>query len=230
MKIRNQLIAVTLIALLFSLGGLYAFASKAEDIAISGSLENGYRVLTLPGSAKDLKYTVYRGDYIKFDLKGLKGGAVLQIPSLSVTGELKASVKDSPYFKMKKVGSYPFSIGEAEGVIEVVEFDRPQYGVYTADEASRLLENISPFILDVRTRQEYSTGHLENSVLIPVQELQRRYGELSKLKNEDIFIYCATGNRSTVAAKILIDNGFTRIHNLRYGIYDWAKSGYPIVK
>ena len=75
---------------------------------------------------------------------------------------------------------------------------------------------------------EYATGRLENSTLIPVQELQQRYTELARYKDENIFIYCATGNRSTVAAKILIDNGFTRIHNLRYGLFDWADNGYPV--
>jgi rhodanese-related sulfurtransferase len=100
----------------------------------------------------------------------------------------------------------------------------------TANEAANLIRDQSPLILDVRTPQEYSSGRIENSFLIPVQELQTRYAELSEYKNDDIFVYCATGNRSTVAAKILIDNGFTRIHNLRYGIYEWAKNGLPVIR
>ena len=71
---------------------------------------------------------------------------------------------------------------------------------------------------------------LKKSVLIPVQELQSRYKEISDYKNQDILIYCATGNRSTVASKILIDNGFKRIFNMRYGIYEWSQDKYPVIK
>jgi rhodanese-related sulfurtransferase len=41
---------------------------------------------------------------------------------------------------------------------------------------------------------------------------------------------CATGNRSTVAAKILIDNGFKRIFNLRRGISGWERDKHPVVQ
>lgn len=45
-----------------------------------------------------------------------------------------------------------------------------------------------------------------------------------------ILVYCATGNRSTVAAKILIDNGFKRIFNLRQGISGWERDKHPVVQ
>jgi len=73
-------------------------------------------------------------------------------------------------------------------------------------------------------------GHLENSILIPVQELQSRINELRAYKNNNILIYCATGNRSTVASKILIDSGFMKISNLKNGIAEWAKGQYRVVR
>jgi len=82
--------------------------------------------------------------------------------------------------------------------------------------------------LDVRTHGEYKAGHIENATLIPVQELQSRIKELAEYKNQDILIYCATGNRSTVASKILIDDGFNRIINMRHGIYGWRMEEYPV--
>jgi rhodanese-related sulfurtransferase len=173
---------------------------------------------------------VYRGDYIKFDITDVTGDAELKIPSLSINQSLNPDLQNAQYFKMKEIGLYPFTLGSITGQIEVVEYDKPQYRTLTANEAANLIRDQSPLILDVRTPQEYSSGRIENSFLIPVQELQTRYAELSEYKNDDIFVYCATGNRSTVAAKILIDNGFTRIHNLRYGIYEWAKNGLPVIR
>ena len=66
--------------------------------------------------------------------------------------------------------------------------------------------------------------------MIPVRNLQTRLRELAPYKNQDILIYCATGNRSTVASKILIDNGFKRIYNMRYGISLWGRENYPVVR
>jgi rhodanese-related sulfurtransferase len=45
-----------------------------------------------------------------------------------------------------------------------------------------------------------------------------------------ILICCATGNRSTVAAKILIDRGVQRVYNLRPGIAGWERENLPVVR
>jgi rhodanese-related sulfurtransferase len=65
---------------------------------------------------------------------------------------------------------------------------------------------------------------LANAVLIPVQELQARVKELDAFKSQGILVYCATGNRSTVASKILLDNEFNQLYNLRHGIVEWSKN------
>lgn len=222
---------VLIISALFlfpAVSSMFATATKHSDI--SGKLQSGYRVLQLPEGKTGIRFTVYRGDYIKFELNSTSEKSLLEIPALKIRKELATDLSISPYFKMKKVGTYPFSIDSVNGTIKVVEYGGRQYQKLTASEAADLIKNISPIILDVRTPQEYSSGHLENSILIPVQELQQRYTELLKFREEHIFVYCATGNRSTVASKILIDHGFTHIHNLRYGVYDWAQKGYPIVR
>ena len=230
MKNRIHLLLIVIILLLLAQGISTPFASTEKETSISGNLLNGYRVLSVSENDTDLKFVVYRGDYIKFDITDVTGDAGLKIPALSINQSLNPDLQRAQYFKMKEIGLYPFTLGRITGQIEVVEYDKPQYRTLTAIEAANLIRDQSPLILDVRTPQEYSSGRIENSVLIPVQELQRRYAELSEFKNDDIFIYCATGNRSTVAAKILIDNGFTRIYNLRYGIYEWAKNSLPVVR
>ncbi len=230
MKIHKNLILAVFFAFFVSKGEYSLFAAESEDLHISGQLQNGYRVLAVSDNEAEINFTVYRGDYIKFDLSGAKEEPVLAIPLLSIQQNLQLALRDAPYFKMKDLGTYPFTLGRTRGVIKVVEFEKPQYALLTTDEAAQLIGNISPLILDVRTPEEYRSGHLANSVLIPVQELQERYADLLQYKDEDILIYCATGNRSTVAAKILIDKGFTRIYNLRHGIFDWSRKGHPITR
>lgn len=81
-------------------------------------------------------------------------------------------------------------------------------------------------ILDVRTQSEYDEGHLENSILIPVTELESRIDELSLFKHTEIIVYCRTGSRSATASEILDSNNFTRVFNVLGGITAWESAGY----
>ncbi|QQO09362.1 FAD-dependent oxidoreductase [Breznakiella homolactica] len=65
-------------------------------------------------------------------------------------------------------------------------------------------------ILDVSTPEEFKSGHIENSVNIPLDELRDRLGELNK--KEPACIYCRTGQRSYTAGRILEAHGFTASH------------------
>lgn len=66
-------------------------------------------------------------------------------------------------------------------------------------------------ILDVRTKGEFQSGHLRNSINIPVDNLQ---GNLKKLdKNKAIITCCASGARSASARRLLLSNGFEQVYN-----------------
>lgn len=67
-------------------------------------------------------------------------------------------------------------------------------------------------ILDVRTKGEYSEGHIRGSVNISVDRLAQNIGKL-KGKNNPIITCCASGMRSASAKGILRSNGFTNVHN-----------------
>jgi phage shock protein E len=68
-------------------------------------------------------------------------------------------------------------------------------------------------LLDVRTREEFASGHLPSAVNIPVQELERRMVELAR-KDRSIVLYCRSGNRSSRAAGILKSAGYSSVHDL----------------
>ena len=202
---------------------------EADNPAVSGQLQNGYRVLTVPTTPGPINYTVYRGDYIKFKFAQAGQGAQLTIPALTIDEALPGDFVKAPFFKMKVAGTYKLKLGSAKGQINVIKYRQSHYRELTVGEAEVILKNENPLLLDVRTRGEFQRGHLAGAVLIPVQELQRRIKELDAYKSSEILLYCATGNRSTVASKILIDSGFTRILNMRRGIVGWAKQ-YPVVR
>ena len=82
----------------------------------------------------------------------------------------------------------------------------------------------------MRSAREFAGGHLGGAVLLPVQELQKRLGELAGDKDRPVFVYCRTGNRSNVAAKLLVDAGHKQVVNLRTGIVGWQQAGLPVIK
>ena len=83
-------------------------------------------------------------------------------------------------------------------------------------------------LLDVRTPQEFSEGHLANAILILIQELSQRLGELAPYKDKKVIAYCRTGNRSGRAAELLGTKGFT-VFNMEGGILKWKEARLPVV-
>jgi len=81
-------------------------------------------------------------------------------------------------------------------------------------------------ILDVRTKEEFDSGHLDYVVLIPVDDLEARYGELTK--NKPVIVYCRSGRRSAKAAAILVGKGFSPVYDMTGGIDAWKSRGYPV--
>ncbi|PKL18260.1 MAG: rhodanese-like domain-containing protein [Spirochaetae bacterium HGW-Spirochaetae-5] len=74
-----------------------------------------------------------------------------------------------------------------------------------------LIDN-GALVVDVRTPEEYAAGHYENSVNIPLGELESKI-DLFGSKDNNIVVYCRTGNRSEKAKIILERYGFKNVTN-----------------
>ncbi len=87
-------------------------------------------------------------------------------------------------------------------------------------------------IIDVRTPAEHEMGFIPGTkMLIPHNQIAARINEIKADPNKDtIIVYCRSGNRSTIAAKILESKGFKHVLNLKGGITAWQQSGYKVVK
>ncbi|MDH4162883.1 MAG: rhodanese-like domain-containing protein [Nitrospirota bacterium] len=99
------------------------------------------------------------------------------------------------------------------------------YGIknITAQDLQGKIRNNEDFLLlDVRTPQEHHAEAIENSYLLPVQELSFRTDELPQ--NKEIVVYCRVGNRSAFAAAYLARMGY-QVKNLEGGIIAWNSAG-----
>lgn len=84
-------------------------------------------------------------------------------------------------------------------------------------------------LLDVRTTEEYEGGHIEGAIHIPFYELRTRHRELNQPELKTI-VMCSTGIRSSIAASILKQNGFSKIINLAGGMTGYEAAGVPLEK
>lgn len=83
-------------------------------------------------------------------------------------------------------------------------------------------------ILDVRTPEEFSTGHVPNATNIPHDALGGRLGELGPDKHRDIVVYCKSGRRAGLATEVLAEAGFTRLHHLAGDMDGWRAAGLSV--
>lgn len=86
-------------------------------------------------------------------------------------------------------------------------------------QAKQIMDAEQVVLLDVRTEEEFATGHITNAINIPVDELEFRFNELEDRKAK-ILVYCKSGRRSVIACEILAERGFTNVYNMG-GVVDW---------
>ena len=86
-------------------------------------------------------------------------------------------------------------------------------------------------LLDVRTRGEYNNelGHVAHTLLIPINELERRVGELEPRRKDTIVAICRSGARSGRATELLAQLGFVAI-NMEGGMIRWNREGLPVAR
>ena len=95
-------------------------------------------------------------------------------------------------------------------------------------EATLLINREDALVIDIRNQGEYAQGHIPNARHIPLGDLERRKGELDKMKTHPIIVCCASGTRSNSAIDTLRKAGFEKLFNVRGGIFEWEKAGYPV--
>jgi len=83
-------------------------------------------------------------------------------------------------------------------------------------------------ILDVRERDEFTSGHIQGAVNISVRELPNRVKELPQDKDVKIITYCASGIRSAYATMFLRVYGYSDVRSLVHGIREWVATGNKV--
>lgn len=91
----------------------------------------------------------------------------------------------------------------------------------------QIKEGKAPYVVDVRNEKEWSGGHIEGSVNIPLVHLVERIDEIPKDKK--LAVVCMSGYRSSIAASLLQQNGITNFRDLVGGMEAWSASALDTV-
>jgi rhodanese-related sulfurtransferase len=96
-----------------------------------------------------------------------------------------------------------------------------EYHKITAEQAKERIDSGDDLIiLDVRTQEEYDAGHVEGALLLPNETISDVRPDLLPDLDQEILIYCRSGNRSAQAANKLVDMGYTAVYDFG-GVVDW---------
>jgi len=100
--------------------------------------------------------------------------------------------------------------------------------VVSPEEMKSLLQMDDVQLVDVRTSEEYNSGHIEKSQNIDVRSPDFD-GQIAKLdKEKPVLVYCRSGKRSAKCVEKLKSAGFVKIYDLDGGITKWKYKGYEV--
>jgi len=96
--------------------------------------------------------------------------------------------------------------------------------------AVMLINRQGAVVVDVREKKEFDTGHIVDSINIPLAKLKQRLSELRKHKEKPVVVVCKLGQHSGDAAKTLQESGYAEVFRLSGGITEWKAQSLPLVQ
>lgn len=108
-------------------------------------------------------------------------------------------------------------------------FNAPQVPQVSAKDLFEAIEKKEDFIiLDVRTPGEYEKGKIQNSINLPVDQIQEKIETIIPEKDKKTYVYCLSGSRSVFAVSQMIALGYKNVFDLQNGLLSWRISKYPL--
>jgi rhodanese-related sulfurtransferase len=101
--------------------------------------------------------------------------------------------------------------------------------ISSADLVARLESDDVPVILDVRSPEEYSAGHIPGAINVPYDQISAHLDSLGAFRGREIVVYCRSGRRAGIAETALVEAGFSGVLDLDGHMQSWAKSEHPVV-
>lgn len=92
------------------------------------------------------------------------------------------------------------------------------------------LMNQGATLLDLRRSEDFAAGHISGARHFDAAQLATATESLRKYKERPLIVYCDRGVTASGAAKQLVQQGFTKVFNLRGGLAAWRAENLPLVR
>ena len=97
-------------------------------------------------------------------------------------------------------------------------------------QAVMLINRKNAVVVDVRDKKEFESGHIVDSINIPLAKLKQRLTELKKHKEKPLVVVCKLGQHSGEGAKMLQEAGHAEVFKLSGGLTEWKAQSLPLVQ
>lgn len=107
------------------------------------------------------------------------------------------------------------SIEEIDNKVDASEKEKPDLKAnkkVNENVPVKPVEDVTPLVVDVRTKGEFASGAFPGAINIPLDDLQKNLNKLGS-RSREITLYCASGARSAYGQRMLIQLGFTNVKN-----------------
>jgi rhodanese-related sulfurtransferase len=95
-------------------------------------------------------------------------------------------------------------------------------------DAVKLINN-DAVVLDTRSAESFSRGHIVGARNVPMDELDGHLEKLARFKDKPVVAVCDAGITSSKAVNTLRNSGFESVYNLKGGMNAWGQAGLPVV-
>jgi phage shock protein E len=98
--------------------------------------------------------------------------------------------------------------------------------IAAAELSARRASGAGPVVIDVRTAEEYATGHIPGALNIPFDQVAERISEVDA--PDGVALYCMVGPRARKGESALLSAGYTSVFHLEGGLAAWKAAGLPL--
>jgi rhodanese-related sulfurtransferase len=135
---------------------------------------------------------------------------------------------------LEYIANHPLLVGATlllAGLAAAYEWSQARSGGQSVgpNDAVRLM-NQGALVLDVRPRDQYEAGHLIDARNVPSADLAQSVETLKKFRDKPVLTCCETGMTAGTAARVLREQGFSKVASLRGGLQAWRAESLPLVR
>ncbi|MBC8188433.1 MAG: rhodanese-like domain-containing protein [Proteobacteria bacterium] len=92
--------------------------------------------------------------------------------------------------------------------------------------SARRATDRAPIVIDVRTREEYASGHIPGALNIPFDQVAEKISEIDA--PHGVALYCMIGPRARKGEAALLGAGYTSVLHIEGGLAAWKAAGLPV--